>query len=185
MIIYKKMVQMKNTSAVIKNILTRRSIRKLKPDTIPQEDIDLMIKCLEASPSAGNLQPWFFYIVKNQEKKDKLCELSFNQEAVKQAPVVFVICSVPEESAATYEKIGEEFFCIQDTAAATQNLLLAVHDMGYATVWIGVVKAKEIAETLNMPSNQVPVAIIPVGMANESAGKMERKKTSEIIKYID
>lgn len=166
---------MKNDSPVIQNIFMRRSIRKLKSTPIPDEHIDLMLQCLEAAPSAGNLQPWFFYVVKNEELKKKLCQLSFDQKSVEQAPVVFVVCAKPEESATKYGDLGRNFFCIQDTAAAVQNLLLAVHDLGYGAVWIGVVKEKEIAACLDLPNDLKPVALVPVGFADETPQPMERK----------
>jgi nitroreductase len=175
---------MKFVSPVIQNIFTRRSVRRLKSTSLPQEDIDLMLQCLEAAPSAGNLQPWFFYVVKNNELKKKLCQLSFDQKAVEQAPVVFVVCACPEESAAKYGDLGRNFFCIQDTAAAVQNLLLAIHDRGYAAVWIGVVKEDEIRECLNLPRDQKPVALIPVGLADETPAPMERKGWKTVSKII-
>lgn len=176
---------MKTDSAVIKNIFTRRSIRQLKSTPIPQAHIDLMLQCLEAAPSAGNLQPWFFYVVKNDELKKKLCQLSFDQKAVEQAPVVFVVCTCPEESATKYGDLGRNFFCIQDTAAAVQNLLLAVHDLGYGAVWIGVVKEEEIKKCLQLPKDQKPVALIPVGLANEVPAPMERKGWRKVSRIIE
>ncbi len=175
---------MKRESPVIKCLFERRSIRSLKPDPIPQEDIDLMLSCLEAAPNAGNLQPWFFYVVKNQHVKDELCKQSFNQEVVKQAPAVIAVAARPEVSAKEYGDVGRELFCIQDTAAAVQNLLLAIHDMGYGAVWIGVVKEKEIAACLHMPSDQRPVALIPVGLPNEMPGKYERIGWEKVSKEI-
>ncbi len=176
---------MKDESEVIECIFNRRSIRALKPDPIPATDIELMLRCLEAAPSAGNLQPWFFYVIKNDALKKKLCELSFEQKAVEQAPVVFAICAKPAESAAEYGKTGTELFCIQDTAAAVQNLLLAVHDMGYAAVWIGVVKEAEIAECLGLPRDERPLALVPVGLPDETPEPMVRKGWRQVSKVIE
>ena len=97
---------MENRSKVIDCIFKRRSIRNLKSDPIPQKDIDLLLQCLEAAPSAGNLQPWYFYVIKNQDLKKTLCELSFNQVVVEQAPVVFAVCAVPAVSQKEYGDCG-------------------------------------------------------------------------------
>jgi nitroreductase len=175
----------KKDSQVIRCIFNRRSIRALKPDPIPQKDIDLMLQCLEAAPSAGNLQPWRFYVIKNKKIRKKLCELSFDQKVVEQAPVVIGICAVPRESAKEYGDVGSKFFCIQDTAAAVQNLLLAVHDMGYGAVWIGIVKEKEIARCLDLPEGESPVALVPVGLADESPAHPGRRGWKKLTKYID
>ena len=120
-----------------------------------------MLDCVEAAPSAGNLQPWSFLIVKSTALKEELCRLSFDQQVVKQAPLVFVVCAIPEQSAAQYGDVGRNLFCIQDTAAAVQNLLLAVHALGYGAVWIGVVKEREIAACLGLDDGVRPVALIP------------------------
>lgn len=172
-------------SPVIRNLFTRRSIRAFKSDPIPQEDLDLMLKCLEAAPSAGNMQPWSFHVVRNQELKSELCKISFNQKPVEQAPVVFAICAVPEQSAAQYGELGAQFFCIQDTAAATQNLLLAAHELGYGSLWVGIVKEKEIVECLDLPKGHKPIALVAVGKADETPAPMERKGIDKVSRYID
>ncbi|EKD52437.1 MAG: nitroreductase [uncultured bacterium] len=173
------------TSPVLQCIFNRRSVRKLKADTLPKEDVELMLACLEAAPNAGNLQPWSFYVVTNQAVKDELCQLSFNQEVVKQAPVVFVVCAKPEISATQYGEAGRNLFCLQDTAAAVQNLLLAAASMDYGAVWIGVIKEKEIADCLHLAQDERPVAIIPVGCANEEPCQAERVGWKKITKWIE
>jgi nitroreductase len=176
---------MKEIQGCINQMLSRRSIRKFKSDAIPLEQLELMLSCMEAAPSAGNLQPWFFYVVKNQPLKNALCTLSFNQTAVQEAPVVFVVCANPALSATQYGQLGEQLFCLQDTACAVQNLLLAAHSLGYGAVWIGVVKDQEIAQLLKLPPELKPVALISVGLPNEPAGTMERKGWQTLTKFID
>ncbi|MFB3906685.1 MAG: nitroreductase family protein [Acidobacteriota bacterium] len=169
----------------IECILTRRSIRSLRPDPICQKDVETMLDCLEAAPTAGNLQPWSFLIVKSQALKEELCRLSFDQEVVKQAPLVFVICAIPEQSAAQYGDVGRNLFCIQDTAAAVENLLLAAHALGYGAVWIGVVRETEIAKCLGLDPTAKPVALIPVGLPNETPKPMERRGWRSITRILE
>lgn len=171
-------------SHAIDCIMTRRSIRSLKPEPIPEKDIEVLLKCLEAAPSAGNLQPWRFYVVTDRSLKEQLCKLSFDQQVVMQAPVVFAVCAVPEESAREYGDVGRELFAIQDTAAATQNLLLSAHALGYGAVWIGVVQEQEVATCLGLPQGIVPVALVPVGRANETPKPMERKGWATVTRRL-
>lgn len=171
-------------SAAIECILTRRSIRSLKSDPIPDKHVEVMLECLEAAPSAGNLQPWRFLVVGSQDLKEELCRLSFDQAAVKQAPLLFVICAVPAESAIQYGDIGSNFFCLQDTAAAVQNLLLAVHALGYGAVWIGVVKEKEIAQCLKLDQGTKPIALVPVGLPDETPKPMERRGWRSVTTFL-
>jgi len=144
-----------------------------------------MLTCLEAAPSAGNLQPWSFLLVKSPQLKEELCRLSFDQQVVKQAPVVFVICAVPEQSAVQYGDVGRHLFCIQDTAAAVQNLLLAVHALGYGAVWIGVVREKEVADLLGLEEGVRPVALVPVGLPNEKPQPMQRRGWRHVTRILE
>jgi nitroreductase len=71
----------------------RRSIRKFKPDSIPDEHIRELISSARLAPSGYNAQPWRFKIVKEAGAKAKLAEAAYNQSFISQAPVVIVCCA--------------------------------------------------------------------------------------------
>lgn len=77
----------------------RRSIRKFKPQTIPQKILDELIESARLAPSGGNAQPWYFKIVTDQDLKTKLAEAAYNQQFVAQAPVIIVCCANLKEYA--------------------------------------------------------------------------------------
>jgi len=60
----------------------RRSIRKFKPESIPDEYVDKIIEAARLSPSGGNSQPWEFIVVRKKELKDKITELVKEQYAI-------------------------------------------------------------------------------------------------------
>ncbi len=66
----------------------RRSIRKFKPDPIPEEKIRLLLESARLAPSGTNTQPWRFIVVKDDNTKKKLQEAAHNQRHVRRAPVV-------------------------------------------------------------------------------------------------
>jgi nitroreductase len=173
------------STSVIKAIIDRRSIRSFKSDTIPRQDIELLLKSMEAAPSAGNIQPWSFYVISNQEIKEKLTAISFNQTALSQAPLAFAICAKPQASAETYQELGANFFCVQDTACVAQNLQLAAHSLGYGTVWIGIVQKDEVRSAINAPADEDPVALIALGVPDEQPGEYQRVEWKEITTFID
>jgi len=70
----------------------RRSIRKFKPDPVPQEQIDALLDSARLAPSACNAQPWRFKVVKDEDTRLKLAQIAFNQTFIASAPVVFVCC---------------------------------------------------------------------------------------------
>jgi nitroreductase len=74
-------------------IRKRRSIRKFKPDPIPEEKIRLLLESARLAPSGTNTQPWRFIIVKDNGTKKKLQEAAHNQRHVKSAPVIIVCCA--------------------------------------------------------------------------------------------
>lgn len=68
----------------------RRSIRKFKPDPIPDEHISELLEAARLAPSGSNGQPWRFKIVKDQETKLELAKAAHNQKFIGEAPVVWV-----------------------------------------------------------------------------------------------
>jgi nitroreductase len=81
---------MLNTKEAIEK---RRSIRKYKPDPIPDEHIRELLNSARLAPSGCNAQPWRFKIVKEADVKAKLAEAAYDQSFIAQAPVVIVCCA--------------------------------------------------------------------------------------------
>jgi nitroreductase len=71
----------------------RRSIRRFKPDPIPNKCITALLDAARLSPSGSNAQPWRFKIVKDQETKEKLAQAAYDQSFIAKAPVVIVCCA--------------------------------------------------------------------------------------------
>ncbi|MGC9346292.1 MAG: nitroreductase family protein, partial [Candidatus Bathyarchaeales archaeon] len=64
---------------VFEAIEKRRSIRKYKPSSIPDEHLKKILEAARLAPSAGNRQPWRFIIVRSSERKKLLAEAARNQ----------------------------------------------------------------------------------------------------------
>jgi nitroreductase len=162
-------------------IKNRRSIRTYKKQEIPQETINQLIEAARLSPSAGNAQSWAFVIVKKQENKQALSKAALNQRSIVEAAAVFVVCADEERAKESYGDRGKTLYCLQDTAAATQNILLTACSLGLGTCWIGAFKEDEVRKIVNAPKEMRPVAIIPVGYPNESPRARTRRPVSEIV----
>lgn len=162
-------------------IKKRYSVRRFKPDPVPPEIIAGLLEAARWAPSAGNLQPWFFYVVTRQKEKEMLAAAALNQRFVAQAPVCIVVCAEPDRSARVYGDRGRHLYCYQDTAAAAQNILLAATGYGLGTCWVGAFKEEEVRRSLAMPAGRVPVALIPAGYpADDSVHRPGRREVSEI-----
>ena len=71
----------------------RRSIRKFKPDPVPEEVIDALLDSARLAPSGCNAQPWRFKVVKDDESKHRLAQAAYDQPFIAAAPVVLVCCA--------------------------------------------------------------------------------------------
>ncbi|AZR73016.1 NADH dehydrogenase [Anoxybacter fermentans] len=171
------------TKDLIDAIQRRRSVRKFKPDPIPDPTIGRILDCGRMAPSAGNIEPWFFYVVKNNDIKHKLAQCS--ESWIENAPVLIVVVADYDQVMKRYGERGRDLYVLQDTAAATQNMLLAAHGYGIGSCWVGDFDDQKVKQILQIPEEQKPVAIIPLGYPVENEERPAVHKTlSEVVKII-
>jgi nitroreductase len=161
-------------------IFERRSCRAYRDDPIPKEDLDRLLEAMRMAPSAGNCQPWRFFVVHSKELREELAAAA-DQKFIAGAPVTIVVCADAARSAASYGSRGRELYVLQDTAAAVQNLLIAATALGYGTCWIGAFEEAEAAAALKLPKKLRPVAMVPVGKPAKKLGKGTRRPMREIV----
>ena len=166
---------------VFEAIKNRRSVRAFTNQPVSDEEVEKLIDAAIWAPSAGNIQPWEFIVVRQHEVKRGLRKAALNQTFIEEAPVVIVVCANVWRSEQGYRSRGVNLFCLQDTAAATQNMLLAAHALGLATCWVGAFQEEEATKVLHIPSGLRPVAIIPVRHAAEKPKARPRRAVSKIV----
>jgi nitroreductase len=160
----------------------RRSIRVFKRRDVSDEDVAKLIDAAIWAPSAGNIQPWEFVIVRKPDVKRRLVEAAWDQSFI-EAAVVIVVCANENRSSQRYGERGKSLYCIQDTAAAIQNIHLAAYSLGLGTCWIGAFKEQEVKQILNVPQGIRPVAIVPVGYAAESSSPRSKRPMDQIVHH--
>jgi nitroreductase len=168
----------------IETILHRHSCRDFTGGSVPEEHLQTLMECLRCSPSAGNVQPWFFYVVQRKEVKKELARAAFGQNFMAEAAVVFIACAEPEASEAVYGERGSTLYCLQDTAAAVENLLLAATALGYGSCWVGAFDERAARRALDVPEHLRPVAMVPVGPGRPVTRFPGRKSASEIVEFV-
>jgi nitroreductase len=161
----------------------RRSVRSFIKKSVSSKLVEELIAAACMAPSAGNIQPWEFVVVRKEEIKKKLAEAALGQSFVEDAPVVIAVCANQERSSQRYNLRGKTLYCIQDTAAATQNILLAAYSYGLGTCWIGAFEEDQVRAVLKIPPRTRPVAIVPVGYPAESTSLRRKRPISEIVHY--
>jgi nitroreductase len=164
----------------------RYSARAFDPDTgVSPEIVERLLRAAIRSPSAGNRQPWHFYVVRDASVRQSLAAAAYDQAFVAQAPVVVVVCADAEQSAARYGDRGRELYCLQDTAAATEHLLLAAVALGLGGCWVGAFDEREAAHVLDLPSRHRPVAIVPIGQPTaRPSAHTGRRALETVASYI-
>ncbi|RJS85796.1 nitroreductase family protein [Candidatus Bathyarchaeota archaeon] len=168
---------------IFKAIKTRRSIRVFTKEEVSEEEIEEIIDAARWAPSAGNIQPWIFIVVRDPKRKERLSKAALNQLFIEKAPVIIVVCADQERSKKVYGRRGVNLYCIQDTAAAIQNLLLAAHALRLGACWVGAFDEEAVRRALNIPSGVRPVAIIPIGRPAVKPGAVFKRSLNEIVHY--
>jgi nitroreductase len=163
-------------------IENRTSVREFEPGAdVPPDAVERLLSAAIRAPSAGNRQPWHFYIVRDPALRWELAAAAGDQEAVGRAPVVIVVCADAEQSAQRYRRRGRELYCLQDTAAATVHILLAAVALGFAACWVGAFDERQAARVLNLPRRHRPVVMLPIG---KPAGPPTRRTSRQPLENV-
>lgn len=162
----------------------RYSLRDFDPSRdVTLENVEKILQAAIRAPSAGNMQSWFFAVVREEKRKEALARAALDQWFIAQAPVVVVVCADPSRSAMRYGERGANLYYLQDTAAATENLLLAAVALGLGGCWVGAFQEEEAARALDLPSHLRPVAIVPLGYPTRpQMGRTSRRDLKEVMR---
>ena len=152
-------------------IINRRSVRAYLDKEIPRDVIEQILHCGRLAPSAGNVQPWVFWVTQDAGTRERLVNATFigADETAKphvwllQAPVLVTVCLDEGRAAAKYKERGAKIYQYQDSGAAIQNILLSAAEKGLGTCWIGSFRPAQVAEILSIPSHLEPVSMISIG----------------------
>ncbi len=149
----------------------RRSIRKYKDAPISKEKILKILEAARIAPSAGHRQPWHFVVVENKETIRKLAK----REWAAEAPVM-IVCL--EDQAASQNWWGN------DLGIALEHNVLAATNLGLGTCWMGQTGRHELVKSLlDIPDNFTVIAVIPLGVPDETPAPKERKSLDTIVSW--
>jgi len=160
----------------------RRSIRSYKNDLVKEDDILTILEAARMAPSAGNLQPCSFVVVRDPATREQIRTAAFNQELLATAPLIIVVCVEPERSS-YYGERGMNYYCMLDGANATQNILLAAYALGYGSCWMGGFNEAGVKAAINLPDNMRVVSLVPLGVPDENPPGPPRRELNEIVRW--
>ncbi len=162
-------------------IRNRRSIRAYKKQSLPPGTVEKLLDAARWAPSAGNIQPWAFVVATSLDVKHDLCLAAYNQKDVEEAPVVIVVCADEKRASESYGERGKKLYCLQDTAAAVQNILLSAHSLGLGSCWVGAFNEEQVRKVIKAPEGMKPVALIILGCPDEAPAARAKRPLSEIM----
>lgn len=203
-------------------IQNRKSIRKFKSTSVPDEDITRILDAGRLAPSANNTQPWSFIVIKDRTMLkqmadavramvDAMLPFAENEKQAQQltaykgtyytffehAPVVIAVC-METHDAATDKLLARMGYSpeeikrlrpmsgLQSVSAAIENMLLAIHALGYGSCWMtGPLVAQEhFAKLLGYEKERFIAALLPMGVPDENPSARSRKALQDMMKVV-
>lgn len=159
----------------------RKSVRKYKSDPVPDEVLNRILEAGRIAPSAKNIQPWHFIVVRKADIKEKLIDTCRGQRFLAEADVV--LCGCSSEKIAWGKMGGYMSAFAIDLTIAFEHMILAAAYEGLGTCWIGAFEEKKVKEVLQVPDDMRVVALTPIGYPAEEPKHRGRKPLQEIVSY--
>ena len=162
----------------MKNLLTRRSIRKYADREVSEELLNRLMTEAARTQTMGNLQLYSVVVTRSDEMKAKLAPAHFNQPMVKEAPVVLTICADFNRTSTWakcrnavpgYDNFLSFINAATDALLYTQTLcnLMDEEGLGYCYLGTTVYQPQSIIDALALPQLVMPVATLTVGWPDE------------------
>lgn len=156
-----------------KIIQKRKSVRKFKSKKPDWRDIIDAIDSSKYAPMAGGNFTLKFIVVDDKEKISEIAESS-QQDFIKQAQYVVVVCSDPSRTINAYDNRGE-IYVRQQAGAGIENFLLKLTEAGLSTCWVGNFVDEQVKRTLRIPEKVNVEALFPIGYEMKESGTRKAK----------
>lgn len=169
-----------------------RSIRRYRPDPIPDDDLGAILHAATRASSSGNMQTYSMIVTRDPDRKARLYELHFEQEMILQAPLLltFVVdwhrmnrwCRLSGAEPG-YDNILSFFVGFADALIAAQNAALAAEALGYGICYMGTTlsASTRIAAFLELPESVFPATTLVIGRPNEDPALRARLPMEGIV----
>lgn len=191
---------------------SRRSIRNFSKQAVSRDLVDKILETASWAPSAHNRQPWRFIVLLEDKTKQDLADamavdyrsalasagmetaeinrrVQRRKDRLCNAPVGILLCmdiTVMDSYDDKNRHEGEIQMAIQSVALAGGTILLAAHASGLGAVWTCAPLFVQdiVRQTLNLPDEWFPQALILMGYPDEEPGERERIPFSELTRYV-
>ena len=159
----------------IEKILTRRSLRSYKKELIPDEVFLNILEAGRQAPSATNIQPWHFVVVRDQTAKEAFSFGNFNRFTSDAACIVLGVYKASE--------VIIEQLSLIDVSISLQNMVVAAWVQGVGSCWMGAFDEPKLRRVLSLPPDVRIVGAIAFGVPDNQPPQPPKKQLDEIIHF--
>ncbi|NCO28224.1 MAG: nitroreductase [Caldiserica bacterium CG02_land_8_20_14_3_00_36_38] len=165
---------------ILEEILKRKSVRSYLDKPVKEEKLNEVLEAGRLAPSACNIQPWKFIVVKGKKRREKLAIACKNQKFVGEVPVIIAACIVSKG----YNMGGWYDSAVLDIGIAFDHMTLQAVHLGLGTCWIGAFKENKVKKILEIPDEIKVAALLTLGYPKDPTEvKKNRKPIEEIVSY--
>jgi nitroreductase len=163
---------------VLEAIKGRRSIRQYKTDFVSDEMLEKILDAAHWAPSAGNIQPWKFIVIRDKKILELVRKVSPGY--LGEAPLAILVCSDIEKESKEGGKLGKDYLSIADCSMAVENMVLAAYAMGLGTCIVKSFSEIAIREILEIPEGIQPELLVVIGYPAQKLTPSDRIPIKEI-----
>jgi nitroreductase/catechol 2,3-dioxygenase-like lactoylglutathione lyase family enzyme len=157
-------------------LATRRSIRKFRGESIPEDVLWQVIELCRWAPSSRNSQGVTYTMIRERETIDFLAGVRDSSSApIAAGPMAVAISADPEITSRPEE----------DACIAAYHLTLSARLHGLGTCWIGGMDRDEVKERLGLPLEHYLATVTPLGYPAERPKVRPRKPAESYIRFLD
>ena len=149
-------------------ILKRRTIRRFKPEQVPEELLNKLVNAGRVAPSGANLQPLEFIVVNNSELVAKVFPslkwagyiAPAGNPPEGKRPMAYIIVLINTEIRSNGGEV--------DAAAAIENMILTALEDGVGSCWLGAIDRDQLRALLNISQKYQIDSVLALGYPDES-----------------
>ena len=157
----------------IEALKSRRSIRTYTEQPVDRAVIEEIIDCARLAPTAMNDQPWDFVVVTDKAALRSIPPVLGHAEYIANAAFAVLVLA------------RETNYAVEDSCAATENLLIAAQAHGLGSCWVAGTKQPYgpiVAKAFGAPEDRQLIAIVSFGYPAE-AQQIEKRALAEVLHW--
>ena len=160
----------------------RYSCRDYMKKEIPDDMLGEILEAARLAPTAKNSQSFKIVIIETEKHKEKLLDI-YNRDWFVSAPYVLVVCGSKTDSWVRIQDDRRNH--VVDASSVMDHIILAAADNDLGTCWICAFDPGKTKNFLNLPEDFEPIAMTPLGYANDNPRDKKRKSIDDLIIHKD